>query len=218
MQNDFFDIIIVGGGLVGKTAALMLSQLQLKTLLLTDERVSTKNVSTSDDRIYALSHSTQALLQQCKIWETLDQDALCPVHEMKIFGEAPSTGLDLSAYQACTEALAWIAPSTVIEKALDTALNFSTYFQCISARATAIQTHKDHVAVTLDQGRTVSAKLLIGADGAHSFVRQEMGIDVQQHESYCKFPNTKTSSQQSFSMVFYMEKSFRNYCVAPFAN
>ena len=76
-----------------------------------------------DSRVYALSSSSQALLERLRVWQALDLSKLGPVYDMRVYGDAHAE-LHFSAFQASVPQLAWIVESSVIERALDAALRF----------------------------------------------------------------------------------------------
>ncbi|MEY4624612.1 MAG: hypothetical protein RL061_137, partial [Pseudomonadota bacterium] len=124
-----YDLIIVGAGITGKATALRLAQLGLKILHIApnfDPGVHCNDDLTWDSRIYALSGSTQKLLSDIHVWESLDHSRLQVVSDMRIFGDSGQTQdeLHFSAYSATVNQLAWIVESSHIEKTLDTACQF----------------------------------------------------------------------------------------------
>lgn len=173
-------VIVIGGGLVGKAAALALTQAGLRVALLA-QRAPEPSEYRFDTRIYALSSSSQALLERLRVWQALDPARLCPVYDMRVFGDAHAQ-LHFSAFQAAVPQLAWIVESSLIERALDAALQFQPLLTWCESRAQALQHHPEAVSVTLDDARVLSADLVVGADGAHSWVRQQVGAKVKRRD------------------------------------
>ena len=117
-HHQTFDAAVIGGGLVGKTAALALTQGGLRVALLAQPCAALAAGSTFDSRVYALSSSSQALLERLRVWQALDLSKLGPVYDMRVYGDAHAE-LHFSAFQASVPQLAWIVESLVIERALD---------------------------------------------------------------------------------------------------
>ena len=82
-----FDVAVVGGGLVGKTAALALTQSGYKTALLAQAATPRPANLAFDTRVYALSSSSQALLERLRVWQALDHGRLAPVYDMRVYGD-----------------------------------------------------------------------------------------------------------------------------------
>lgn len=176
-----FDVAVVGGGLVGKTAALALTQSGYKTALLAQPATPRPADLAFDTRIYALSSSSQALLERLRVWQALDHGRLAPVYDMRVYGDAHAE-LHFSAYQASVPQLAWIAESSLIETSLDAALRFQPNLTWFDARAQGFDVHDDAAVLTLSSGQVLEADLVVGADGAHSWVRSQMGAKVERRD------------------------------------
>lgn len=176
-----FDVAVVGGGLVGKTAALAMTQAGLKTALLAQPAAPRAADAPFDARVYALSSSSQALLERLRVWQALDPARLAPVHDMRVYGDAQAE-LHFSAFQAAVPQLAWIGESSVVERALDAALRFQPNLSWIDTRAQGLDVTPAAAVLSLADGSVISADLVVGADGAHSWVRSQMGANVQRRD------------------------------------
>lgn len=194
---------VVGGGLVGKTAALALTQSGLRTALLAAPAAAPPAGNLFDSRVYALSSSSQALLERLRVWQALDHGKLGPVLDMRVFGDAFAE-LHFSAFQAAVSQLAWIVESSRIEQSLDAALRFQPNLTWIDSRAQGLAIHDDAAHLTLANGDALDAELIVGADGAHSWVRAQMGAKMERR-SYgqtgvvanfkCEKPHGETAYQ-----------------------
>ncbi|MBJ9692213.1 UbiH/UbiF family hydroxylase [Burkholderia cenocepacia] len=176
-----FDVAVVGGGLVGKTAALALTQSGCKTALLAQPATPRPADLAFDTRVYALSSSSQALLERLRVWQALDHSRLAPVYDMRVYGDAHAE-LHFSAYQASVPQLAWIAESSLVEASLDAALRFQSNLTWFDARAQGFDVRDDAAVLTLSSGQVLEADLVVGADGAHSWVRSQMGARVERRD------------------------------------
>ncbi|MGI4815116.1 MAG: FAD-dependent monooxygenase, partial [Janthinobacterium lividum] len=174
-----FHAVVVGGGLVGKCAALALSQAGMRVALLAQPAAPAPEpgAGSFDARVYALSASSQALLENLRIWQAIDVSRLGPVYDMRVFGDAFAE-LHFSAFQAAVPQLAWIAEASLIEHALDAALRFLPQLQWREARAAKLLTTDAAATLTLDDGSLLTTELVIGADGAHSWVRAQIGAET----------------------------------------
>ena len=176
-----FHAVVVGGGLVGKTAALALTQSGLRTALVASTAAPLPPGAAFDSHIYALSSSSQALLERLRVWQALDRSRLGPVFDMRVFGDARAE-LHFSAFQASVPQLAWIVESSLIEQSLDTALRFQPNLTWFDSRAQGMTVDAAAAQVTLANGETLEADLVIGADGAHSWVRAQMGAKATRRD------------------------------------
>ncbi|WP_293778905.1 FAD-dependent monooxygenase [uncultured Oxalicibacterium sp.] len=178
------DICIVGDGAIGKVAALGFAQAGLKVTLLRPTRAAGAKPASDewDVRVYAVNHTAHALLSSVKVWDALDMSRVAPVDAMAVEGDGAAAGkLLFDAYGARVGTLAWIVEDSNLNQALDAALKFASNVQIVSGRAMAIATDEKAAHVTLEDGNTLSAELLVGADGGQSWVRAqcEIGFDYR---------------------------------------
>ncbi len=177
------DICVIGGGAIGKTSALALAREGYRVTLLSPEGEATPSPLTSDApwdlRVYALNHVAHRLLSSLKVWDAMDSDRIAPVDAMAVQGDGATRGkLGFDAYGARVGALTWIVEDANLNQALDSALRFANGVTAVAGRAVALLQHGDHAQVTLDDGRTIRAALVLGADGAQSWVRMQADIGM----------------------------------------
>ena len=204
------NVCVVGNGVIGKTAALGLAQSGLDVTLLRPagggSGVSSKPLTNWDIRVYALNHVARSLLSSLKIWDALDRSRVAPVDTMNIHGmdERYAGNIVFDAYSARTDALAWIVEDRHLNLVLDAALRFAPNVRIMSGQATGLDIDNDVAKVQLDIGDTVGASLLVGADGAHSWVRGQcdIGIDYRPYAQRavvtnfaCEKPHRDTAYQ-----------------------
>ncbi len=177
-MNTCFDALIVGGGLVGASLALALARQGRQVALIEGQQPPLTGLDRPDDwdpRVYAISPANQAFLQGLHAWP--DASRLGVVAGMDVRGDRHGR-IAFHAADAGQPALAWIAENRWLLAALWQQLADSPA-QCIAGvHPTAISQHPRHVSLTLDDGRSLNTRLLIGADGANSWVRQQTGIRV----------------------------------------
>ena len=180
-HHQSFDVAVIGGGLVGKTAALALTQSGLRVALLAQHCQPLPADAVFDSRVYALSASSQALLERLRVWQALDASRLAPVYDMRVYGDAHAE-LHFSAFQASVPQLAWIAESSLIEHALDAALRFQPNLTWLDTRAQGLDVKTGDATIGLANGNVLEADLVVGADGAHSWVRAQIGSKVSRRD------------------------------------
>jgi 2-octaprenylphenol hydroxylase len=175
------DILIVGGGLVGASLALALRRSRYEVALL-ESRPPGETPRTADhwdSRIYAVSPASRDFLSRLGVWQKLDASRVAPVLQMQVCGDRKSK-LGFSAHESGIEALAWIVESGAMTRALWDALSHQSNLELFCpAVPNALATGDASVRVTLDDAREVEARLVVGADGARSFVREAAGISTQ---------------------------------------
>ena len=183
------DICIVGNGAVGKAAALGFAQAGLRVSLLCAPGPGAAAVAPAsadwDVRVYALNHVAHDLLSSLKVWDALDQARVAPVSAMQVQGGGVDAGkLGFDAYGAHVNELAWIVEDRNLNQALDTALRFAQNLTLVQGRAQALVLDAEAAQVGLDDGSSIRASLVVGADGAQSWVRGacDIGLDYRSYD------------------------------------
>ena len=176
-QTDF-DVVIVGANLVGASLALSLSQ-QGRCVALVDKslpQIAPDDIPEAewDSRIYAINASNRAWLQSLNAWP--DECRITPVLGMDVQGDAGGRiQFDATAANLETGALAWIAESRGLLAAVwrQLAQSLVTF---IEATPAALIHGEDSAQLTLSNGRQLQARLVVGADGANSWVKHSLDI------------------------------------------
>ncbi|GIZ53503.1 UbiH/UbiF family hydroxylase [Noviherbaspirillum aridicola] len=178
-------VCVIGNGAVGKAAALAFAQAGLDvTLLAPPARQVAPDPASWDLRVYALNHTAHALLSSLRVWQAMDAARVAPVDVMDVNGDGEGAGqLVFDAWGARTDTLAWIAEDRNINQALDAALRFAPGLRIVNGSATALRQLPDRAVVELAGGETIEAELVVGADGAESWVRGQCDIGLD-YRSY----------------------------------
>ncbi len=176
------EIAVVGAGIVGLSAALSLAQAGLKVLHIRQAEPAPTPPAPDrpfDRRVYAIAPASRALLESMSVWQSLPPDRVAPVYDMRVFPATHQEAqeLHLSAYEAGCEALAWIAESEALIAVLEQALSFARVKSHIGTVVSLDPDAGQHYStLTLADGQTVQAGLVVAADGAGSPLRGLAGI------------------------------------------
>lgn len=169
-----FDLIIVGGGLAGASLALALRDTRLRIALV--ESQPPRTPEGWDARIYAISPANVRFLEAIGAWKHLDPARRAPIRAMHIAGDAGGR-LEFSAYETGVPELGWILESSQMAcefwESVKRQGNLSLF---CPARPAALEFRHDAAVLGLEDGRQLSARLLVGADGRDSWVRQAAGL------------------------------------------
>jgi ubiquinone biosynthesis UbiH/UbiF/VisC/COQ6 family hydroxylase len=172
-----FDIAIIGGGLAGLALAVALRDSRLSVALI-EGRVPARPEGW-DARIYAISPANARFLESIGVWSHLDRQRMEPVRHMAIAGDGDGR-LDFSAYDSGVDELAWIIEASLMQSELWESAKRQANLQLLCpARPSGLEFALEAAHISLQDGRQITSRLVVAADGADSWTRQMAGIEVQ---------------------------------------
>ncbi len=169
------DVIVAGGGSVGLAAAAALSRRGFAVTLIERGAAPASSASAAWDlRVYALSPASIRLLESLDAWPRLTAQRYSPYRAMQVWHDDPAQALHFAA--APDESLGAIVEHERLNLALWADTGDWRRLTEVGIAETQVS-EEDGVHVTLDDGRQLSARLLVIADGPDSPLRAALGID-----------------------------------------
>ena len=176
------DVLIAGAGLPGLAAASAIARLGLSVALADRAGVGVPAMPSDpedwDIRVYAVSPGSAAFLRALGAWHRLAPERIAPVEAMRIEGDAGAV-LNFSAYELGERALAWIVEERALREALVPLVHEARVAIHAPAAFEALRFSRDAAVLRLGSGESIAARLLVGADGARSWVRDAAGLTAQ---------------------------------------
>ncbi|MBN1378857.1 MAG: 2-octaprenyl-6-methoxyphenyl hydroxylase [Gammaproteobacteria bacterium] len=186
MKNKF-DIIIVGGGMVGAVLASILSRARYRIVLIETYAQIQGEQPGFDDRAIALSWGSSRILNQLGLWSDIRKIAE-PIKIIQISDRGHFGTSRIDAQEENVPALGYVVTAGALGKVLMNKLpgqQTDDYRLICPAQLREIKSNADWVDLTVElepQSIQLQAKLVIAADGTHSIVRTLLGVGCRQHD------------------------------------
>ncbi len=182
-QRSQWDMVVVGGGLVGllfarlvtalsPTAALRIAVLDRQSPAAPTERIGL--------RVSALSPASREMLEYCDVWAQLPAQRLSPYQRMVVWRDAQAGAAERLIFDAAEQGLSelgHIVENDLLRHALWQSAAAAGVQMITAAAPAALAIGSDAVDLTLHDDRVLQTRLLVGADGASSWVRQSLAIE-----------------------------------------
>ncbi len=186
MKNDIkeYDVIVNGGGMVGATLACLLAKSGRKVAVIeAHEAVNFSADSEYDLRVSAISRASQNALIEAGAWDDIITMRASPYEAMDVWDEAGDGNVRFEAAELGEPDLGHIVENIVTQRAVTDALNKLDNVDLICPeKMKDFVVDDEKVTITLEKGKSISAQLLVGADGANSQVRTLAGIDIKRDD------------------------------------
>ena len=182
-MSDHYDILIVGGGFVGAALARALEPTALRVGVIEANPPALPQAA-GDPRGIALAWGSRQILESLGLWPALAA-AACPIKRIHISDRGHFGATRLDCREEHVPALGYVVPADVMADVFTAAITGLPDDSLLRpARVTAIDSAEDRVTVgvkTANGTRSLTAALVVGADGANSVVRAQLGISVHEH-------------------------------------
>jgi len=178
-----FDIVVVGAGPAGLCFACALADTKLRIALVETQPEAVLAEPAFDGREIALTHFSADVLRQLGIWERLDASAISPLRDAKVLNGPSLQGMNIEHRHGNKAELGYLISNHLIRKAAYDAAKSSHNVTLITeTRVTDLHTDSDGGTVTLANGDTLRALLIVAADSRFSATRRAMGISARMHD------------------------------------
>ncbi|QWU98733.1 FAD-dependent oxidoreductase [Francisella salimarina] len=174
------DVVIVGGGMVGLSLALSLHQNGLQVAVIEAREINHKHLNSDrvETRVSAVNHTSTRLLQDLGVWKAIKSNRISPYYQMCVWDDVPSESITISAEEISEHNLGNIVENDVITQALFTEISNTGIEIFTNQKIEKIQKNGNTELVVLAD-KIVETSLIVGADGANSFVRDYFNFETK---------------------------------------
>ncbi|MDE0309139.1 MAG: UbiH/UbiF/VisC/COQ6 family ubiquinone biosynthesis hydroxylase [Acidiferrobacterales bacterium] len=184
MNGPDYDIVVVGGGIAGLAFACVMRDSGLRILVLEAGEIPAFNPDEYDLRVNSINLGSQAFLDALDVWEPIAAKRAMPFSEIKVW-DSSGSHVDFSAEDVGESELGYIVENNVLTTSLLEVLKRSPNCQLKTGmKLSLVESDSDIVWIGTGQTDRISCRLVVGADGADSMVRQLAGIQIAEQKSY----------------------------------
>ena len=184
VKTQEFDVVIIGAGIVGATLAALLAKTKCKIAVVESKFAETFDPESDFDlRVSAISRASQRALERAGAWQSILDKRAHPYQAMHVWDQGGSGEIRFDAQDVGEPDIGCIIENTVIQSSLFEVLQSSTAIQLFCpSQLTRLSQSGDAQLVTLDTGEQLKSRLVIGADGPRSPVRELAGLSVSRED------------------------------------
>lgn len=170
-----FDIVIVGGGMVGLTAAILLSEQGLKIAVIDTQPPEELNSTNPPElRVSAISRASENVFRHCGVWGNIEAERICSYEHMRVWDADSFADISFDCNEVQQSCLGHIIENSRIRYWLwHKAQSLSDISMIAPTKIATLQLGGQTNVVQLENNDLLTAKLIIGADGARSLVRSK---------------------------------------------
>ena len=186
MNSTDYDIVIVGGGMVGASLACALGSSELRIAVVEAVALGDPGQPSYDDRTIALAYSSRRIFEGIGVWESIAQRSATPIEHIHISDRGHFGFTRLHASDMGIEALGYVAETRALGAALyEVMATYKNIELVCPASVGDVNVRSDHAELSIErEGETqkISARLAVAADGGDSPLRRAVGIESRKHE------------------------------------
>lgn len=181
-NNMDYDLIIVGGGMVGASLACALADTPLRIAVIEARPFDSRQQPSFDARTVALAYGSRQIFDAMGIWDRIEALGVTPIRSIHVSDRGHIGSTHLQAAQQGIDAMGYVVETRILGQVLGQQLaqqdNVTLYCPAVVKEASFSQAR---AAVTIDmdgERQELTTSLLVAADGGDSFIRNNSGIET----------------------------------------
>jgi len=183
-ERSDYDVLIVGGGMVGASLACALGNSPLRVAVIEATPFELDSQPSFDARTVALAWGSRRIFESLDLWSAIVAEGVTAIERIQVSDQGHVGSSHLDAGAEGVEALGYVAPTRSLGRVLHGALARYDNIDLLCPATVVHAELKPHRAAlqieTADGTRELTARLLVAADGGESRVRRQLGVKTFQ--------------------------------------
>lgn len=200
-----FDIVIIGGGMVGLALAQALKDTDCSIALI-ESQPTHFQLDEVTNRVSALNLSSETMLRQFGVWQQLQKWRLTAYSKMQVWEKDSFAKIQLDTQNLGVAHLGHIIENQLIRQALYQNVLQQENVEFFLAQPQQLGINENNAVLSLTNGTILVGKLVVGADGANSWLREQVKIPLNfrdyQHTALVCNVETEEPHQQICRQIF----------------
>jgi len=176
-MKSSYDVVIVGGGIVGLTLACSLAKSGLSIAIFEKQKPSLDIGDDYDLRVSAINQKSQDIFKSLTVWKTIQAIRVSPFREVRVWDSSGGGAIHFDSANLARAEMGHIVENRVMQKVL---LEEAANFKNIDLVAPVQLKSLGDDSIELDSGEVIKFQLIVGADGACSWVRDQKDIAMNE--------------------------------------
>ncbi len=201
-----YDLLIIGGGMVGLTLALAVRKLSSLTVAVVDNTSPSELTKDPEVRVSAINQASEQVFKNLDVWPLITKMRYQPYQGMHIWDKDAGGSLDFSAQDVDKENLGSIIENNVIRTALWQKVQADSGITIIDQKIASLGMGDSEVFASIDGQMPIMASYVVGADGANSWLRSQIDMPMTfrdyDHHALVATVNTKQHLTPTAWQVF----------------